>query len=71
MLYILVAVLAFIFAITISNTITKEASVIGTLRASGYTKGELIVHYMTMPVLVTLIAAIIGNVLDIQFSKML
>lgn len=68
MLYILVAVLAFIFAITISNTITKEASVIGTLRASGYTKSELIVHYMTMPVVVTLIAAIIGNILG--YTKM-
>ena len=69
MLYILVAVLAFIFAITISNTITKEATVIGTLRASGYTKGELIVHYMTMPVLVTLMSAVIGNVLGYTAMK--
>ena len=69
MLYILVAVLAFIFAITISTTITKEASVIGTLRASGYTKRELLVHYMTMPVLVTLISAIIGNVLGYTCFK--
>ncbi len=69
MLYILVAVLAFIFAITISNTITKEASVIGTLRASGYTKKELIVHYMTMPVMVTLLAAIIGNILGYTLLK--
>ena len=69
MLYILVSVLAFIFAITISNTITKESTVIGTLRASGYTKGELIVHYMTMPVLVTLISAIIGNVLGYTVMK--
>ena len=69
MLYILVAVLAFIFAITISNTITKEATVIGTLRASGYTRAELVIHYMTMPVLVTLISAIIGNVLGYTVMK--
>ena len=69
MLYILIGVLAFIFGITISNTITKESSVIGTLRASGYTRGELVVHYMTMPVLVTLIAAVIGNVLGYTFFK--
>lgn len=69
MLYILVGVLAFIFAITISNTITKEASVIGTLRASGYTKGELTIHYMTMPVVVTLLASVIGNVLGYTFFK--
>lgn len=41
-LYIVVAIIAFVFAITTSNTISKEATVIGTLRASGYTKRELI-----------------------------
>lgn len=61
--YILIGVIAFIFAITISNTIEKEASVIGTLRASGYSKGEMIVHYMSMPVIVTVLGAVIGNVL--------
>lgn len=61
--YILIGVIAFIFAITISNTIDKEASVIGTLRASGYSRSELVVHYMTMPLIVTLIGAILGNVI--------
>lgn len=63
MCYILIAVIAFVFAITINNTIEKEAAVIGTLRASGYTKRELVVHYMTMPVIVTLIGAVVGNAL--------
>ncbi|MCR5251782.1 MAG: permease [Lachnospiraceae bacterium] len=61
--YVLIAVIAFIFAITINNTIEKEASVIGTLRASGYSRSELVVHYMTMPVIVTLFGALLGNVL--------
>ncbi|MBO4863123.1 MAG: ABC transporter permease [Eubacterium sp.] len=69
LLYILIAVLAFVFAITISTTITKEASVIGTLRASGYSRTELLIHYMTMPVFVTFISAIIGNVLGYTFFK--
>ena len=69
LLYILVVVLGFVFALTITSTITKESTVIGTLRASGYTKGELIRHYMTMPVLVTLIAAIVGNILGYTFFK--
>lgn len=60
--YIVIAILAFVFAITTSNTIIKEAGVIGTLRASGYTRGEIIRHYMINPVTVTLISAIIGNV---------
>ncbi len=61
--YILIGVIAFIFAVTISNTIEKEALVIGTLRASGYSKTEMIIHYMSMPLIVTLIGALIGNVL--------
>ncbi|MCR4945323.1 MAG: permease [Lachnospiraceae bacterium] len=67
--YILIAVIAFIFAITISNTIEKEAGVIGTLRASGYTRGELVVHYMSMPFIVTLIGAILGNVCGYTLFK--
>ncbi len=62
-LYLILGIIAFIFAITTSNTISKEATVIGTLRASGYSKGELIKHYMAMPMLVTLVAAVTGNVL--------
>ena len=60
--YIVIAILAFVFAITTSNTIVKEAGVIGTLRASGYTRGEIVRHYMINPVIVTLISSIIGNV---------
>lgn len=38
LLYIVMVIMAFVFGITTSNTIRKEAGVIGTLRASGYTK---------------------------------
>lgn len=62
-LYVVIAIIAFVFAVTTSNTIEKEASVIGTLRATGYTKGEIIRHYMTLPVLVTILAAVVGNIL--------
>ena len=61
--YIVVVIIAFVFAVTTSSTIQKEAGAIGTLRASGYTKGELVRHYMFLPVAVTVIAAIIGNIL--------
>ena len=67
--YILIGVIAFIFAIIISNTIDKEASVIGTLRASGYSRTELVIHYMSMPVIVTFLGAIIGNVLGYTVFK--
>ena len=69
LLDILIVIIAFIFAVTISNIIAKEASAIGTLRASGYTKGELIRHYLSMPVIVTLLAAIVGNILGYTVFK--
>lgn len=69
LLDILIVIIAFIFAVTISNTIAKESSVIGTLRASGYTQGELVRHYLVMPVIVTLIAACVGNLLGYTVFK--
>lgn len=68
-LYLMMAVIAFVFAITTSNTIVKEANVIGTLRASGYTRTELIIHYLTMPIIVTFVAAVVGNILGYTVFK--
>ena len=65
----IIVIMAFVFGITISNTIRKEAGVIGTLRASGYTRKELIGHYMALPVIVTLIGAVIGNILGYTALK--
>lgn len=69
LLYIIIVIMAFVFGVTISNTIRKEAGVIGTLRASGYTKKELIRHYMALPVIITLVGALIGNVLGYTVMK--
>lgn len=69
MLYIVIFVLAFIFAVTIGNTIERESAVIGTLRALGYTRGELIRHYLVLPGIVFFTAAVIGNVLGYTWMK--
>ena len=69
LLYMIIVIMAFVFGITISNTIRKEAGVIGTLRASGYTRKELIGHYMALPVIITLIGAVIGNILGYTALK--
>lgn len=68
-LYIVVVIIGFIFAITTNNTIAKESTVIGTLRASGYTRGELIRHYLSIPMLVIFASAIIGNILGYTIFK--
>ena len=62
-LYITMVILAFIFVVTTESTIAKEAAVIGTLRASGYTKGEIVRHYMKLPMYTLLAGAAVGNVL--------
>lgn len=69
LLYMIIAILGFVFAVTITNTIKKEASVIGTLRALGYTRGELVRHYMVMPLIVTLVSAAIGNIFGYTVMK--
>lgn len=68
-LYIVVVIIAFVFAITTKDTIRKESTVIGTLRASGFTVNELVRHYLVMPVLVTLISALVGNILGYTVIK--
>ena len=69
LLYIMMVIIAFVFGVTISNTISQEAPVIGTLRAMGFTKGELVRHYMAMPLIVTLLSALVGNILGYTALK--
>jgi putative ABC transport system permease protein len=69
LLYIVIVIMAFVFGVTAGNTITKEAGVIGTLRATGYTRSELVRHYMAMPVLVTAAGAVVGNILGYTVFK--
>ncbi len=71
LLYILIVIMAFVFVITINHSITAEASAIGTLRASGYSRRDMLFHYMTLPVLVTLAACVVGNVLGYTVFKTL
>ena len=69
LLYVLIVIMAFVFAVTTSNTIVKEANVIGTLRASGYTRGELLRHYILLPIIVTIFGALVGNILGYTVFK--
>lgn len=69
LLYVLIVIMAFVFAVTTNNTIVKEANVIGTLRASGYTRGELLRHYMLLPIIVTIFGALVGNILGYTVFK--
>ena len=61
--YILVAMIAFIFAILTANTIERESVIIGTLRAMGYKKWEIIWHYLQPTMIVAVTGSVIGNIL--------
>lgn len=62
-IYILIILIAFVFAIMTNNTIENEAVIIGTFRALGYSKGEIVWHYMQPTIIVALLGSVIGNVL--------
>lgn len=61
--YMLVALIAFVFAILTNHTIESESVIIGTLRASGYKKSGIIGHYLTPTVIVATVGSVIGNLL--------
>ena len=67
--YLCIAIIAFVFGVTTSSTIAKEANAIGTLRASGFTRLELLRHYLAVPLLVTMAAVLIGNILGFTVLK--
>lgn len=60
-LFLLIVISAFIFVVLTNATVEQESAIIGTLLASGYRKGELVRHYLVLPCLVGLAAAVCGN----------
>ncbi len=60
--YIILVILAFIFVVISQTIIEDQSTVIGTLLASGYTKNELTRHYMALPIIITFLSAVIGNI---------
>ncbi|MDR1002796.1 MAG: ABC transporter permease [Oscillospiraceae bacterium] len=67
-LFAMMAILAFIFAIIIDHTITSEAGAIGALAATGMRRRELVRHYLSLPLSVTAVSAIVGSVICLTFS---
>lgn len=50
-------------SVFVVHSIEQEAGIIGTLYAMGVRKNELLRHYLALPVLITLIAGIVGTAL--------
>ncbi len=65
--YIIVAIMAFVFVVLTGSTVEAESSAIGTLMSMGYTRGELVRHYMAAPLLVGVAGGVAGNALGYAF----
>ena len=52
--------LAYVISVFVVHSIESESSIIGTLYSMGVTKNDLLLHYITLPVVVTFIAGLTG-----------
>nr|WP_072537782.1 FtsX-like permease family protein [Anaerococcus mediterraneensis] len=68
LMVVLVIAIAFISAIQVKSMIEEESPIIGTLLASGYKKSELRKSYMLMPIFITLLACLIGNIIAYTYA---
>lgn len=60
---IVLILFAYVISVFVVHSIEQEAGIIGTLYAMGIRRGELLRHYLALPVLITLAAGIIGTAL--------
>ncbi|MCI8783625.1 MAG: ABC transporter permease [Dorea sp.] len=64
---LLIGLFAYVISVFVVHTIERESEVIGTLYALGIKRKELLVHYLLLPVLLTLVSGIVGTILG--YSK--
>lgn len=68
-LFLLILLIAFLFAISTSAAITKERTVIGTIKAMGYSTKEILWHYIAPIIILVIFSALIGNILGYTIFK--
>lgn len=59
---VIFVLLAYVISVFVVHSIESEGSIIGTLYSMGVTKNDLLMHYITLPVVVTFLAGLIGAV---------
>ncbi len=57
---IIFVLLAYVISVFVVHSIESESSIIGTLYSMGVTKNDLLLHYISLPVVVTFISGLIG-----------
>ena len=67
LLDIIIVIMAFVFVVLTNATIEDESAIIGTLLASGYRRSEIVLHYLTLPAVVGVLASALGCVFGVTF----
>ena len=67
LLDIIIVIMAFVFVVLTDATIEEESAIIGTLLASGYRRCEIVLHYLALPAIVGVVAALLGTALGVVF----
>lgn len=57
---ILLILMAYVISVFVIHSIEKECSIIGTLYSMGVTKNDLMLHYVSLPVIITFFSGLIG-----------
>ena len=57
---ILLMLMAYVISVFVVHSIESESSIIGTLYSMGVTKNDLILHYVTLPVVVSFLSGLVG-----------
>lgn len=58
---VLIALFTYVISVFVSHQIQRETSVIGSLYALGVKKKDLLIHYITLPTLITFVSGVIGT----------
>lgn len=64
---IVIILFTYVLSVFVVHSIEKESSIIGTLYALGAKKNDILIHYLTLPLLITFVSGVIGTILG--FSK--
>lgn len=67
LLDIIIVIMAFVFVVLTDATIEEESAIIGTLLASGYRRREIVLHYLALPAIAGVLAALLGTALGVAF----
>ncbi|BBF42787.1 ABC transporter, permease protein [Lachnospiraceae bacterium KM106-2] len=63
---IVMILFTYVISIFVVHNIEKDSEVIGTLYAQGIAKRNILTHYLTLPVLITMMAGIIGTMIGLS-----